>query len=1010
MAVPDDIATFAQSEAARQGVDPGLVMQVLNTEGGGYNNTSPKGATGPMQLMPGTAQDLGVDPTDWRQNVTGGVRYLKQQLDTFGGDPKLALAAYNAGPGAVRRYGGVPPYKQTQAYVGDDDVPSASELFGGGGGAQTSTTAPADQSGGTDADAAPAAQDLFGNRSGRVFVHVRDAQGNPTGQVAPASQAQESYWLRGMNAGQLDTSAPEGSAKNPITVIDQNIPTRPGVHYVTEDGQAGVVSPALSVPQPGRAPAVPPGAAQAPNSSSAPVQFSDGYNVPEAQQRAYLGMLNSGSIDPKAPMGSPSRPYVYRPDFPPPPGASYIDVDGSRKVAPQSAPTTQTGANMPIEQAYAISQLQGAGQYDEHKPLGDKSHPIAWQPSGPLPAAGMYYVDQMGKLNRSDGNNATTNAYNAAMAQKYGQVQWDEATADAARGRTAAETQGPGAGGRAFANGTALSGFPEVMGYPAGWAVDAQNAVAKLGLGQPRTYSGDAYRDAIIGGEHQAIDRWAKQNPAANFALGAVGSIPTMEALGAGKFIGGAKTATGLAARSGVVGGLTGAVTGANQDYTDRAGGAASGGAWGTALGVAAPWATQKAAGAVAAVARPVVNAVSQATGGRLPALAPPAFIPQNAAQQLVRDGVPLTPGQVVGGPVAKAEQAIAKVPGLNFVVGRAQSKAVNGWNVAAGNKVLEPIGATLPNGTQPGRTMLQALSDRIGQEYDNILSRVPGVTRDAAFDTDLQNLRNSGQLMFKDDADRLENVIDNGVLRAFDPKTGQLDAQGWKAVDTRLGQMATKTRQTNPEFADGVSALQSSWRDLLERSNPDQAAALDRANTAWGMFKRVQRAALSAGKDEEPGIFTPRQLQQSVIALDKSKDKAAAARGGALMQDFADMGAKVLGNASPTAPGGGGVVTGALGGLAGAAAGGHALHVPPQVAAAGGAVASLYTPPVKAAIRAAFGRGVNPQAVSTMRGIAPAVAPVVGMVAPRLPWAPPALPGKRQPVPANGPIYVPGG
>lgn len=1005
MAVPDDIATFAQSEAARQGVDPGLVMQVLNTEGGGYNNTSPKGAIGPMQLMPGTAQDLGVDPTDWRQNVTGGVRYLKQQLDTFGGDPKLALAAYNAGPGAVRRYGGVPPYKQTQAYVGDDDTPSAAELFGGGaGGGQASTTPPAAQSGATDPDATPAPQDLFGSRSGRVFVRVRDAQGNPTGQVAPASQAQESYWLRGMSAGQLDTSAPEGSAKNPITVLGQHIPTRPGAYYVTEDGQNGVVGPAMNGQQARPAP----GALQGPNTPPAPVRWSDGYNAPDAQQRAYLGMLTSGEMDPNKPMGDPRRPYVYRPDFPPPPGASYIDVDGSRKVMPQAAP--QTGANMPIEQAYAISQLQGAGQYDEHKPLGDKLHPIAWQPSDPLPAAGMYYLDQMGKLNRSDGKDTTTNAYNAAMAQKYGQVQWDEANADAARGRTAAETQGPGPGGRAFANGTALSGFPEVMGVPAGWAVDAQNAVARLGLGQPRTYSGDAYRDAIIGGEHQAIDRWAKQHPAANFALGAVGSAPTMEALGAGRFIGGAKTAAGIAARSGVVGGLTGAVTGANQDYTDRVAGAASGGAWGTALGVAAPWATQKVAGVVASAVRPAVNAVSQATGGRIPALAPPVFVPRTPAQQLVQDGVPLTPGQVMGGPAAKAEQAIAKFPGLNFVVGRAQSKAVNGWNIAAGNKVLEPIGATLPNGTQPGRPMLQALSDRIGQEYDNILSKVPGVTRDATFDTDLQNLRNSGQIMFKDDADRLENVIDNGVLRAFDPKTGQLDAQGWKAVDTRLGQMATKTRQTNPEFADGVSALQSSWRDLLERSNPDQAAALDQANTAWGMFKRVQRAALSAGKDEEPGIFTPRQLQQAVIALDKSKDKAAAARGGALMQDFADMSAKVLGNASPMAPGGGGVVGGAMGGLIGAAAGGHAMHVPPPVAAAGGAVASLYTPPVKAAFRAAFGRGVNPQAVATMRGVAPAVAPAVGAIAPRLPWAPPVLPGKRPTLPPNGPIYVPGG
>lgn len=107
------------TQAARAaGIPPALLAAVAWSESG-FNAaaTSKAGAVGLMQLMPRTAAGLGVDPHDPAQALAGGARYLAQQLTTFGGRSDLALAAYNAGPGAVRKYAGIPPYPETQNYV-----------------------------------------------------------------------------------------------------------------------------------------------------------------------------------------------------------------------------------------------------------------------------------------------------------------------------------------------------------------------------------------------------------------------------------------------------------------------------------------------------------------------------------------------------------------------------------------------------------------------------------------------------------------------------------------------------------------------------------------------------------------------------------------------------------------------------------------------------------------------------------------------------------------------------
>jgi soluble lytic murein transglycosylase-like protein len=111
-------ALFAEA-AETAGVDPRLIVAVAGRESAYRSNAmSPVGACGLMQLMPKTARFLGVQNIfDERENIFAGARYLRTLLDTFNGDLDLTLAAYNAGPGAVAKYRGVPPYRETVAYV-----------------------------------------------------------------------------------------------------------------------------------------------------------------------------------------------------------------------------------------------------------------------------------------------------------------------------------------------------------------------------------------------------------------------------------------------------------------------------------------------------------------------------------------------------------------------------------------------------------------------------------------------------------------------------------------------------------------------------------------------------------------------------------------------------------------------------------------------------------------------------------------------------------------------------
>lgn len=116
--IPPQYAAKVAELSARYDLSPSLIEALVWQESRWHAAAvSPKGARGLAQLMPGTARYLGVDPNDPLANLEGGARYLREQLDRFGGDLEKALAAYNAGPGRVERAQGIPPIRETRQYV-----------------------------------------------------------------------------------------------------------------------------------------------------------------------------------------------------------------------------------------------------------------------------------------------------------------------------------------------------------------------------------------------------------------------------------------------------------------------------------------------------------------------------------------------------------------------------------------------------------------------------------------------------------------------------------------------------------------------------------------------------------------------------------------------------------------------------------------------------------------------------------------------------------------------------
>lgn len=299
---------------------------------------------------------------------------------------------------------------------------------------------------------------------------------------------------------------------------------------------------------------------------------------------------------------------------------------------------------------------------------------------------------------------------------------------------------------------------------------------------------------------------------------------------------------------------------------------------------------------------------VGALTGGLMPAVTGgiARVIKPNASsnpniQLLRKEGVNPTIGQTLGGRMNAFEERLQSVPIMGDMIANARTKANAQFESAAFNRALKPIGHELPKGLS-GREALIFTESTLKNNYDDVLNRIGAIAPDEQFNNKVASLKSmvDKTIMPKAEKAKFTSAL-NDVQQSID-ENGVITSDAFKALESSLGTDASKlgasTNIYEGKLAPAVKQLQAELRDMLKRQAGSSADELNNANAAWANFKRVQNAGSKLGAEE--GSFTPAQFQNAVRALDKSKDKAAFARGSALGQDLGDAGKAVLGNKVP--------------------------------------------------------------------------------------------------------------
>lgn len=325
---------------------------------------------------------------------------------------------------------------------------------------------------------------------------------------------------------------------------------------------------------------------------------------------------------------------------------------------------------------------------------------------------------------------------------------------------------------------------------------------------------------------------------------------------------------------------------------------------------------------------------------------------------KLLRDnGISLTPGQNAGGMFKAIEDKLTSVPVVGDVINSARMQGIQDFNKAAISRAQLP-GSQV---TGTGRDAIAGLRSELGQAYDDVLARSSVDTLEPQFVQNIANLRSMVQNLPARERKAFDQIIDRELGQRLAPN-GRLNAENLQAAKSGLGQevdnFSTSSDAYQRQLGQALKQARREFEDLVSRSNPQNAADLKAIDSAYAVFKRLQRAA--SGLGAEGGVFTPAQLANAAKAMDKTKDKRAFSEGTALLQDLADAGKAVMPSKVPDS-GTAGRLMGNMFSLSGLLnnAAGLAAAIPAYVA---------YSRPGAAVINSAVNNIGKPAIGSTMR------------------------------------------